>query len=89
MNQTKQTEQKAKAKKAEIVRLFQKADVEFANGVNELGNAQLSTISTANQNATDLFNQANRICKKSLERIDQQGFDTLMLEYERMTRGGK
>ena len=89
MKDTRNAERIVREKKSEITCLFLKADAEFANGVNALGNNQIATISSVNQNANDLLNQSTRICKKTLDRIDQQGFDSLMLEYEKITRGGK
>ena len=89
MKDTRTAERKMREKKKEISYLFLKADAEFANGVNALGNEQIATITSVRQNADDLLNQSTRICKKTIDRIDQQGFDSLMFEYEKMTRGGK
>ncbi|MCR5490763.1 MAG: hypothetical protein K6F32_01365 [Bacilli bacterium] len=89
MDPNKTVENRIAEKKKEVTFLFAKADAEFANGVNPLADAQVSSINSADQEMTDLLNQSTRICKRSFERIDQQGVDSLMAEYDRICKGGK
>ena len=73
-------------KREQIAGLFATADVEFANGVNALGEKQLVLMNKASEEMTRLYNWSLRLAQKGVGAIDENACDELLSGYEKLER---